>query len=104
MANSRSKLITQVRYVLPGSNESGVPCAAKVRVPPLRSEGLTTPDRPPLNAASVLGAEPLVLALALPPPATDPPPGDPPWPECPDASRPATVPAAATRTAAASAA
>src|SRR5579859_5707489 len=102
MANSRSKLITQVKYVLPGSNESGVPCAAKVRVPPLRSEGLTTPDRPPLNAASVLGAEPLVLALA--PPAVDPLPGDPPWPECPDASRPATVPAAATRTAAASAA
>src|SRR5579859_3714411 len=102
MANSRSKLITQVKYVLPGSNESGVPCAAKVRVPPLRSEGLTTPDRPPLNAASVLGTEPLVLALA--PPAVDPPPGDPPWPECEDASRPATVPAAATRTAAASAA
>src|SRR5579859_7287321 len=97
MANSRSKLITQVKYVLPGSNESGVPCAAKVRVPPLRSEGLTTPDRPPLNAASVLGTEPLVLALA-------PPAGDPPWPECADASRPATVPAAATRTAAASAA
>src|SRR5579872_7601465 len=103
MANSRSKLITQVRYVLPGSNESGVPCAAKVRVPPLRSEGLTTPDRPPLNAASVLGAEPLVLALA-PPVADPPPPPDPPWPECPDASTPATVPPAATRTAAASAA
>src|SRR5579871_2630993 len=102
MANSRSKLITQVKYVLPGSNESGVPCAAKVRVPPLRSEGLTTPDRPPLNAASVLGAEPLARVLALAPPP-DPPP-DPPWPECPDASTPATVPAAATRTAAASAA
>src|SRR5579859_5620315 len=103
MANSRSKLITQVKYVLPGSNESGVPCAAKVRVPPLRSEGLTTPDRPPLNAASVLGAEPLALVLALAPPP-DPPPPDPPRPECPDASTPATVPAAATRTAAASAA
>src|ERR1700722_8774731 len=99
MANSRSKLITQGRKVLPGSNESGVLCASKTRVPPLWSDGLITADRPALNAAAVLGGAALVLVLALLPPEAD---GL--FAGCPDRSRPVTVPAAATRTARASAA
>src|ERR1700722_5824602 len=100
MANSRSKLITQGRKVLPGSNESGVLCASKTRVPPLWSDGLTTADRAALNAAAVLGGAALVLVRAplLPPEA------DGLFAGCPDKSRPVTVPAAATRTASASAA
>src|SRR5579859_4396843 len=96
MANSRSKFITQVWYVLPGSNESGVPCASKVRVPPLWPEGLTTAERALLNA-SVRGGDELA-------PPVLPSEADPPFGGCPDASRPAAMPPAATRTASASAA
>src|ERR1700722_6737512 len=98
MANSRSKFITQGRQVLPGSNESGVLCASKFRVPPLWSEGLTTVDRPPLNAATVLGGAALVLVPVPVPSAAGPS-----FDGCPDTSRPTTVPTAATTTASASA-
>src|ERR1700722_1887360 len=103
MANSRSKFITQGRQVLPGSNESGVLCASKFRVPPLWSEGLTTVDKPPLNAATVLGGAVLVLVLVLVP-VLVPPASGPPLAGCPDTSRPTVVPTAATSTARARAA
>src|ERR1700733_13639014 len=98
MANSRSKFITQGRYVLPGSNESGVPCASKVSVPPLCAEGLTTADRALLNAAAVLVRGGEALAPALLPAA------DLPFAGGPDTTRPTPVAAAATTAATASAA
>ena len=51
--------------MLPGSNESGVLDKARVSVPPLVVEGLTTLVVPALYVADPLGDDPLELLLPL---------------------------------------